>query len=176
MPAAAKPWGPERPDGRPQWSDAVWRCPRRQGSGPPAPFVLSLPHPVITALHIKRGSYEKKHANLIFTGGLFYNNDRYPMIEYANGGDIRGMVRANEAFLKLNGDRKQLEGALAMQARRHDRGPAPTALTRYLAAVGQLAAKLATQALDPTQESLKALRELADCVIVHPPTHIDETR
>ena len=40
-------------------------------------------------------------ANVIFTGDLFYNNDRYPMIDYANGGDIRGMVRANEAFLKL---------------------------------------------------------------------------
>ena len=31
-------------------------------------------------------------------GGLFYNNSRYPMIDYANGGDIRGMIRANEAF------------------------------------------------------------------------------
>jgi cyclase len=40
-------------------------------------------------------------ANVIFTGDLFYNNDRYPMIDYANGGDIRGMIRANEAFLKL---------------------------------------------------------------------------
>src|SRR5580693_1041871 len=40
-------------------------------------------------------------ANVIFTGDLFYNNDRYPMIDYANGGDIRGMVRANEAFLAL---------------------------------------------------------------------------
>jgi glyoxylase-like metal-dependent hydrolase (beta-lactamase superfamily II) len=40
-------------------------------------------------------------ANVIFTGDLFYNNGRYPMIDYANGGDIRGMVRANEAFLKL---------------------------------------------------------------------------
>ena len=37
----------------------------------------------------------------IFTGDLFYNNGMYPMIDYANGGDIRGMVRANEAFLKL---------------------------------------------------------------------------
>jgi glyoxylase-like metal-dependent hydrolase (beta-lactamase superfamily II) len=40
-------------------------------------------------------------ANVIFTGDLFYNNSRYPMIDYANGGDIRGMIRANEAFLKL---------------------------------------------------------------------------
>jgi cyclase len=40
-------------------------------------------------------------ANVIFTGDLFYNNGRYPTIDYANGGDIRGMVRANEAFLKL---------------------------------------------------------------------------
>jgi len=40
-------------------------------------------------------------ANVIFTGDLFYNNGRYPNIDFANGGDIRGMVRANEAFLKL---------------------------------------------------------------------------
>jgi cyclase len=40
-------------------------------------------------------------ANVIFTGDLFYNNTRYPMIDYANGGDIRGMIRANEAMLKL---------------------------------------------------------------------------
>ena len=40
-------------------------------------------------------------ANVIFTGDLFYNNGRYPTIDFANGGDIRGMVRANEAFLKL---------------------------------------------------------------------------
>ena len=40
-------------------------------------------------------------ANVIFTGDLFYNNGIYPMIDYANGGDIRGMIRANEAFLKL---------------------------------------------------------------------------
>jgi cyclase len=40
-------------------------------------------------------------ANIIFTGDLFYNNSRYPTIDYGNGGDIRGMVRANDAFLKL---------------------------------------------------------------------------
>src|ERR1700730_9918283 len=40
-------------------------------------------------------------ADVIFTGDLFYNNGRYPTIDYANGGDIRGMVRANDAFLKL---------------------------------------------------------------------------
>jgi cyclase len=40
-------------------------------------------------------------ADVIFTGDLFYNNGGYPMIDYANGGDIRGMIRANEVFLKL---------------------------------------------------------------------------
>jgi cyclase len=40
-------------------------------------------------------------ADVIFTGDLFYNNGGYPMIDYANGGDIRGMIRANEAFLEL---------------------------------------------------------------------------
>ncbi len=46
-------------------------------------------------------------ANVIFTGDLFYNNSRYPMIDYANGGDIRGMVRANEAFLDAGECRDQ---------------------------------------------------------------------
>jgi glyoxylase-like metal-dependent hydrolase (beta-lactamase superfamily II) len=40
-------------------------------------------------------------ADVIFTGDLFYNNNRYPTIDYGNGGDIRGMVRANDAFLAL---------------------------------------------------------------------------
>jgi cyclase len=40
-------------------------------------------------------------ADVIFAGDLFYNDGRYPTIDYTNGGDIRGMVRANEAFLKL---------------------------------------------------------------------------
>jgi glyoxylase-like metal-dependent hydrolase (beta-lactamase superfamily II) len=40
-------------------------------------------------------------ADIVFTGDLFYNNGRYPTIDFANGGDIRGMVDANEAFLGL---------------------------------------------------------------------------
>jgi cyclase len=40
-------------------------------------------------------------ADVIFTGDLFYNNGRYPTIDTGNGGDIRGMVRANDAFLAL---------------------------------------------------------------------------
>jgi cyclase len=43
-------------------------------------------------------------ANVIFTGDLFVNTGRYPMIDFANGGDIRGMIRANDAFLKLAND------------------------------------------------------------------------
>jgi glyoxylase-like metal-dependent hydrolase (beta-lactamase superfamily II) len=59
-------------------------------------------------------------ANVIFTGDLFYNNSRYPMIDYANGGDIRGMIRANEAFLKLANDATRIAssrgGAVAGKA------------------------------------------------------------
>jgi hypothetical protein len=43
-------------------------------------------------------------ANLIFTGDLFVNTNRYPMIDFGNGGDIRGMIRANEAFLERADD------------------------------------------------------------------------
>jgi cyclase len=43
-------------------------------------------------------------ANVLVAGDLFSNAGRYPNIDFANGGDIRGMVRANDAFLKLAND------------------------------------------------------------------------
>src|SRR5258707_7573528 len=40
-------------------------------------------------------------ANVIFTGDLFYNNSRYPTIDYAHGGGLRGMGRAHEGLPQL---------------------------------------------------------------------------
>jgi cyclase len=81
-------------------------------------------------------------ANVIFTGDLFYNNGVYPMIDYANGGDIRGMVRANEAFLKLANPETKIAssrgGAVAGRAEVSAfRGMLATARDRMAAMVGK---------------------------------------
>jgi site-specific DNA recombinase len=86
---------------------------------------------------------------------------------------IKGLVPAEEIgphVTQLSAEKKQLEAELAA-------GTAdivalhPTALTRYLAAVDDLAGMLAARALDGASESPKALRDLIACVIVHPPVH-----
>ena len=41
---------------------------------------------------------------MLVAGDLFSSIGRYPNIDFANGGDIRGMIRANDAFLKLAND------------------------------------------------------------------------
>jgi cyclase len=43
-------------------------------------------------------------AAVLVTGDTFINSGRYPNIDFANGGDIRGMIRANDAFLALAND------------------------------------------------------------------------
>ena len=40
-------------------------------------------------------------ANVIATGDVMNNRHRYQQVDFANGGDIRGMIRATEAWLKL---------------------------------------------------------------------------
>jgi glyoxylase-like metal-dependent hydrolase (beta-lactamase superfamily II) len=81
-------------------------------------------------------------ANVIFTGDLFYNNGVYPMIDYANGGDIRGMVRANEAFLKRANPETKIAssrgGAVASRAEVSEfRDMLATARDRMAAMVGK---------------------------------------
>jgi glyoxylase-like metal-dependent hydrolase (beta-lactamase superfamily II) len=58
-------------------------------------------------------------ADVLVTGDTFINSGRYPMIDFANGGDIRGMIRANDAFLKLANDTTKIvssRGAPATKA------------------------------------------------------------
>src|SRR6202171_1544420 len=43
-------------------------------------------------------------ANVISTGDTSNNTKKYQTIDFANGGDIRGMIAANERFLKLGND------------------------------------------------------------------------
>jgi len=43
-------------------------------------------------------------ANVLCTGDTSNNTKKYQTIDFANGGDIRGMVAANEAYLKIAND------------------------------------------------------------------------
>jgi glyoxylase-like metal-dependent hydrolase (beta-lactamase superfamily II) len=43
-------------------------------------------------------------ANVLCTGDTSNNTKRYQTIDFANGGDIRGMIAANEAYLKIAND------------------------------------------------------------------------
>jgi glyoxylase-like metal-dependent hydrolase (beta-lactamase superfamily II) len=50
-------------------------------------------------------------ANVLATGDVMNNNHRYQQVDFANGGDIRGMVRATNTWLKLvNDDTKVVVG------------------------------------------------------------------
>src|SRR5947199_6951314 len=59
-----------------------------------------------------------KTANVLATGDTF-TNGRYPNIDFANGGSIRGMIAATEAYLKLANARTKIvpgHGPLADRA------------------------------------------------------------
>jgi cyclase len=43
-------------------------------------------------------------ANVISTGDTSNNTKKYQTVDFANGGDIRGMIAANDAFLKMGND------------------------------------------------------------------------
>ncbi len=58
-------------------------------------------------------------ANVLCTGDVMNNRHQYQQVDYANGGDIRGMVRATEAWLKLANDNTKVvvgHGGLATKA------------------------------------------------------------
>jgi cyclase len=48
-----------------------------------------------------------KTANVLATGDTF-TNGRYPNIDFANGGDINGMIAATNAYLKLVNDKSRI--------------------------------------------------------------------
>src|SRR5712691_12466331 len=59
-------------------------------------------------------------ANVICTGDIMNANHRYQQVDFANGGDIRGMIRATEAWLKVSNDQTKVvvgHGALANKAK-----------------------------------------------------------
>jgi cyclase len=58
-------------------------------------------------------------ANVICTGDVMNNLHRYQQVDFANGGDIRGMIRASNDWLKLANDNTKIvvgHGPLANKA------------------------------------------------------------
>ena len=58
-------------------------------------------------------------ANVICTGDVMNNRHRYQQVDFANGGDIRGMIRASNDWLKLANDNTKVvvgHGNLATKA------------------------------------------------------------
>jgi glyoxylase-like metal-dependent hydrolase (beta-lactamase superfamily II) len=58
-------------------------------------------------------------ANVLATGDTFNNLKRYQNIDFANGGDVRGMIRAADAYLKAANDTTKIvpgHGPLATRA------------------------------------------------------------
>jgi len=58
-------------------------------------------------------------ANVLDTGDTFGNTGRYNTIDFANGGDIRGLIRAADAYIKASNDQTKIvpgHGKLATKA------------------------------------------------------------
>jgi cyclase len=58
-------------------------------------------------------------ANVICTGDVMNNRHRYQQVDFANGGDIRGMIRGTNAWLKLANDNTKIvvgHGGLAKKS------------------------------------------------------------
>src|SRR3984957_16500968 len=58
-------------------------------------------------------------ANVLDTGDTFGNTGRYNTIDFANGGDIRGLIRAADAYIKTSNDQTKIvpgHGKLATKA------------------------------------------------------------
>jgi len=48
-------------------------------------------------------------ANVIATGDIMNSNHRYQTVDFANGGDIRGMIRATNDWLKMANDQTKVQ-------------------------------------------------------------------
>jgi cyclase len=58
-------------------------------------------------------------ANVLSTGDTFNNLKRYQNIDFANGGDVRGMIRALDTYIKASNDQTKIvpgHGPLATKA------------------------------------------------------------
>ena len=58
-------------------------------------------------------------ANVLSTGDIFGNTGRYNTIDFGNGGDVRGLIRALDAYIKVSNDQTKVvpgHGELATKA------------------------------------------------------------
>jgi cyclase len=59
-------------------------------------------------------------ANVLDTGDTFGNTGRYNTIDFANGGDIRGLIRAADAYIKVSNDQTKIVPGHGKLANRTD--------------------------------------------------------
>ena len=59
-------------------------------------------------------------ANVLATGDVMNNNKRYQNIDFANGGDVRGMIAAADAFLRVANDDTKIVVGHGPLAKRSD--------------------------------------------------------
>jgi len=59
-------------------------------------------------------------ANVLATGDVMNNNKRYQNIDFANGGDIRGMIRATDAWIRASNDQTKIVVGHGPLANRND--------------------------------------------------------
>ena len=48
-------------------------------------------------------------ANVLATGDIMNNNHGYQQVDWFNGGDVRGMIRATDAWLKIANDQTKVQ-------------------------------------------------------------------
>ena len=78
-----------------------------------ASFKIRLPGRVADLKHIANAHTDGdtyvwfKTANVLSTGDTF-TNGRYPNIDFANGGNIKGMIAATDAYLKLTNAKSRI--------------------------------------------------------------------
>jgi cyclase len=74
---------------------------------------LSIPGRIAELRHIEHAHTDGdtyvyfKSSNVLATGDTF-TNGRYPNIDFANGGNIKGMIAATDAYLKLVNDKTRI--------------------------------------------------------------------
>jgi glyoxylase-like metal-dependent hydrolase (beta-lactamase superfamily II) len=95
-------------------------------------------------------------ANVLATGDTFNNFKRYQNIDFANGGDVRGMIRALDAYLKVANDSTKVVPGHGPLATRADL----VEFRAMLAASHERIAKLFNEG--KSEEEVLALKPLAD--------------
>ena len=80
-------------------SAAPRRC--RSAAATRSSAMSTMPTPTATPGSISRD------ANVLATGDIFGNTGRYNTIDFPNGGDIRGLIRALDAYIKAANDTDQ---------------------------------------------------------------------